>query len=317
MAKDTKSKTGLSPKREPSDMDVSVVSASEGASLAAGKADSKKPTAKKSGAKLKAQPAAQAAGKKSSKTAKIPSDAVSSEASSESEDATAKATQVCKHSKHSSAKALASVRNDTAGKGTRTSLPGKKALAAEVSIADMNRHAAHVEFLAITLFKELNSIHNLGEPWEKRLRLAARFHDIGWRGGRSGHHKASMHIIEKENLGIDETDRPFVALLARYHRKAWPSQKHKRFAALSHDDRAAVRKLAAILRIADGLDYTREGAVKGLTLEVRETKSGKKRAVLSLACTEEAPLEVARALKKGDLFEEVFSMELRISCSNQ
>lgn len=184
-------------------------------------------------------------------------------------------------------------------------------------VEEQNRHAAQVEFLAGVLFRELGSMHNLGPSWERRLLLGARFHDIGWKEGGKGHHKASMRILEKEDLGLDQEDRPFVALLARYHRKAWPSLRHKRFAALCGDDRAAVRTLAAILRVADGLDYTHKNVVKGLALRIRETKSGKRRAVITLTCDSDASVEIARALKKGDLFEDVFHMELRISCPHQ
>lgn len=315
MAKDTKSKTRRSSKQESSDAEVSVMSTGEMAHPATSKKNSKKSTTKKSAAKLKSQPDVQLAGKKSSKTAKTVSATVFSDTSLGSEDATGKTTLVCKQAKRSPVKTPVS--GPEAGKVMHMSGPEKDASATETLNADINRHVAHVESLAMSLFKELASIHNLGEPWERRLRLAARFHDIGWREGRSGHHKASMRIIEKENLGIDEIDRPFVALLARYHRKAWPSLKHKRFAMLSCEEQVAVRKLAAILRIADGLDYTHEGRIKALAFEVRETRSGKKRAVLSLTCAEDTTVEVARALKKGDLFEDIFSMELRISCPNQ
>ena len=184
-------------------------------------------------------------------------------------------------------------------------------------LADQNRHAAQVEFLAATLFRELAAMHNLDATWERRLRLAARFHDLGWKDGRKGHHKASMRIIEHEDLGISPSDRPFVALLARYHRKAWPSLKHKRFAALCSDDRTAVRTLAAILRVADALDYSHGNTVRELALRFRESKKGKRRAAITLMCAGDATAEIARALEKGDLFEDVFHMELRISCQDQ
>lgn len=75
----------------------------------------------------------------------------------------------------------------------------------------------------------------------------------------------------------DETERSLVALLARYHRRAWPSPRHRRFAALGKDDRKCVRRLAALLRLADALDYSRQGLVEDISARI-----GKKRVELCL-----------------------------------
>jgi exopolyphosphatase/guanosine-5'-triphosphate,3'-diphosphate pyrophosphatase len=58
-----------------------------------------------------------------------------------------------------------------------------------------------------------------------------------------------------------------IANVARYHRGAPPKKKHRNFGALDRDLRARVRRLSAILRIADGFDRGHTGAVQ--TLRVR------------------------------------------------
>lgn len=325
MATDTKDNTGLSPKQEPAGADAPAADANKTASSKATQASPKKTSAKpesRSGAARPAKAASKTASTgASSKTAKradpnktekanaVPAASPAPVKSSAAKTAAKKTSPASKNEKTVAAAAQVSapIRDNTSEKNTYATMPE----------TDLSKHTAQVEFLAITLFRELASMHNLGETWEKRLRLAARFHDLGWREGREGHHKASMRIIEKEDLGIAEADRPFVALLARYHRKAWPSLKHKRFAALCGDDRAAVRALAAILRVADGLDYTHGNVIKTLALRIRESKNGKRRAVITLTSEGDASAEIARALKKGDLFEDVFHMELRVSCPNQ
>ena len=104
------------------------------------------------------------------------------------------------------------------------------------------------------------------------VRLAALLHDIGFAEGRRKHHKISMRRIETDTtLGIADKDRPLVALLARYHRKAWPSQKHRRFADLSGKKRDAICKAAALLRIADGLDYRHLGNIQDVSVEVTDS----------------------------------------------
>lgn len=171
-------------------------------------------------------------------------------------------------------------------------------------------HGRHVAFLADRLFDELAELHGLGKKWRRRLHLAALLHDIGFAEGRRKHHKISMHRIETDTtLGIADKDRPLVALLARYHRKAWPSQKHKRFADLSGKKRDAICKAAALLRIADGLDYRHLGNIQDVSVEVADSAIR-----LQLrSCGECAP-EQARAVKKGDLLEHLTERTLECTC---
>lgn len=144
-------------------------------------------------------------------------------------------------------------------------------------------HGRQVERLAAALFRELAPLHRLDGVWEARLCAAARLHDIGWVEGRKKHHKTSMRLIETDPALVpDEAERPLVALLARYHRRAWPSRRHRRFAALSKEDRKCVLRLAALLRLADALDYSRQGLVESLSARI-----GKKR--LSCACGPRLP----------------------------
>ncbi|MDM8217138.1 HD domain-containing protein [Desulfovibrio piger] len=171
-------------------------------------------------------------------------------------------------------------------------------------------HGRHVAFLADRLFDELAELHGLGKKWRRRLHLAALLHDIGFAEGRRKHHKISMRRIETDTtLGIADKDRPLVALLARYHRKAWPSQKHKRFADLSGKKRDAICKAAALLRIADGLDYRHLGNIQDVSAEVTDNAIR-----LQLRSCGECGPEQARAVKKGDLLEHLTERTLECTC---
>ena len=171
-------------------------------------------------------------------------------------------------------------------------------------------HGRHVAFLADRLFDELAPLHGLGKGWRRRLHQAALLHDIGFAEGRKGHHKTSMRKIDADRtLDLADKDRPLVALLARYHRKAWPSLKHRRFAALSGKKREAVRTAAALLRIADGLDYRHLGNIQDITAEITESAVR----LYLRTCGECAP-ERARALKKGDLLEHLTGRALECIC---
>ena len=74
---------------------------------------------------------------------------------------------------------------------------------------------------------------------------------------------------------------------------------------MSGRQRDKVSRLAALLRIADGLDREHAGAVK-VDLRVGEGRHGDHRGERSL------DLGTAAALKKADLFQEVFGLKVAI-----
>ncbi len=174
-------------------------------------------------------------------------------------------------------------------------------------------HGRHVAELALSLFEALSGRLGLDMHWARVLAQAALWHDLGFAvGGRRRHHKRSMEIIEGNgclslSFGLEESDRALTALLARYHRRAWPSMKHRRFAALNKEERRALSAAASLLRIADALDYRHKGAVE-------EVRVGLRRHAVRMVCfgTEPCGRECRRALKKGDLFESLYGGRLEV-----
>ena len=174
-------------------------------------------------------------------------------------------------------------------------------------------HGRHVAALSLFLFEALSRRFELDIRWARLLAQAALWHDLGFAaGGRRRHHKRSMEIIEGNDrlslsFGLEDSDRSLVALLARYHRRAWPGMKHRRFAALSREERRSLCACAALLRVADGLDYRHRGAVEELRVTLR-------RRSVHLLCfgAESCRKECRRALKKGDLLERLYGGRLDI-----
>lgn len=169
-------------------------------------------------------------------------------------------------------------------------------------------HTNQVTRLALRLFDELESLHCLGLEERFWLRCGALLHDIGWIEGQRGHHKTALRITLDTPLPpFDERERLIIGSIARYHRKALPSEMHEHFAALALDDQHVVRVLAALLRVADGLDRTHWGVVEDLWCAVSREQ-------VIVRCAVSAPAEVERqaALDKGELLEEVFGRLLVI-----
>ena len=116
-------------------------------------------------------------------------------------------------------------------------------------------HSLQVARLAAQLFDQLCPLHHLGREERSLLEAAAQLHDTGFLVSHSQHHKHSYYLIRNsELLGFTEDEKELIANIARYHRKSFPEMKHQQFAALSKKDQRTVRILAAILRVADGLE---------------------------------------------------------------
>jgi exopolyphosphatase/guanosine-5'-triphosphate,3'-diphosphate pyrophosphatase len=126
-------------------------------------------------------------------------------------------------------------------------------------------HAEQVRRLSLRLFDAIGA--RLGCTPEDRLTLAdaALVHDIGYHISYERHHKHSYHLLmHAELLGLSPEEQIVIANVARYHRGAVPKKRQGNFGALDKQLRRRIRRLAAILRIADGLDRGHVGAVKDI-----------------------------------------------------
>ncbi len=123
-------------------------------------------------------------------------------------------------------------------------------------------HSEHVQKLALQLFDAIGQ--RLGaKPEERRLLAdAALLHDIGYHISYDQHNKHSYHLIEHaELLGMTPADQIIVANVARYHRGAEPRKKQRNYAGLDKPMRRTIKRLSAILRVADGFDRGHASAV--------------------------------------------------------
>ena len=170
-------------------------------------------------------------------------------------------------------------------------------------------HTHQVTKLALKLFDELQIIHNLGNQERFWLHAAGLLHDIGWIEGQKGHHKTALRtILSAKSLPYGNRERLIIGSIARYHRGALPKKKHSHFAALNPQQRRVVSTLAAILRVADGLDRTHQNLIKDLSCETTPER-------ILVRCSVNQPAEIERmfALKKGQqLLEKVMERELVI-----
>jgi exopolyphosphatase/guanosine-5'-triphosphate,3'-diphosphate pyrophosphatase len=170
-------------------------------------------------------------------------------------------------------------------------------------------HAHHVSQLALNLFYQLQDLHQLPDKYASVLNAAALLHDIGLFIAGPKHHKHSYYLIKSSGMkSFNKLDLELVANTARYHRKAHPSPKHLGFSQLAPSNQDVVRKLSALLRVADALDFRREQRVEAVSCAVG------KNITLTITAIAQANVsdEIDRALKKGKLIEEVFNLKLSL-----
>ncbi len=169
-------------------------------------------------------------------------------------------------------------------------------------------HIQQATQLALRLYDELQPLHRLGPDERFWLRCGALLHDIGKPQGNKDHHKAALDMILKApDLPFEDRERKIIGLIARYHRSAWPKEKHNHFVSLPAVLQRKVTILSSILRVADGLDSPRRGNV----IDLKAYFSAED---ITIRCQvrQQAKKERKRALGKGELMEFAFDRDLYI-----
>jgi exopolyphosphatase/guanosine-5'-triphosphate,3'-diphosphate pyrophosphatase len=164
-------------------------------------------------------------------------------------------------------------------------------------------HAQQVARLATRLFDLTAPVHNLGAREREWLEYAALLHDVGYSIHFERHHKHSLYLISTAGLdAFDPREIEIVAHVARYHRGGLPKKRHAAFAALRPWQQETVRRLAALLRLANALDRTHAARVVDLHASLVRGK----RAAIEVLSPFDVGLELAAARRAADLFEKQF-----------
>lgn len=185
-------------------------------------------------------------------------------------------------------------------------------------------HSEHVALLAGTVFDQCVDAHEghapgtqsagilpgLGSlPHERALLIAAAIlHDVGTLVEYRRHHRHSARIIRHEGIpSCMSRQVELIAQIARYHRRASPDERHPRFAALTPEEQGLVRRLAAILRLADGLDRPHSQTVH----EVR-VSLGEGHARIEIEGAGDLRAEMGGALRKITLLERTLGVPVAV-----
>ncbi len=170
-------------------------------------------------------------------------------------------------------------------------------------------HANNVARNALELFDTLNSIHGLDTEMRKLVEIAALVHDAGVATDFENHHKAGRNILLLHPpLEIPEKFRPVVAWTSFLHKKSVGKEKieklkGKDFGKMPEELQDLTLKVAALIRLADALDYSRMESRLGKTIF-------KKKFVIFYIEGQGAAIDAERMDKKSDLWHLLYDTKL-------
>jgi exopolyphosphatase/guanosine-5'-triphosphate,3'-diphosphate pyrophosphatase len=171
-------------------------------------------------------------------------------------------------------------------------------------------HGEHVRLLARQLFHQLRDVHGVPDDKGVLLEVAALLHDVGEVVNQRGHHKHSEYMIRWGRIpGLDDTGREMVALMARCHRKDPARAKELiNASSLPKELRGQLRKMTALLRLADSLDSDHRSRVE----QVVATRMGNS-IVLDLVVRDGPSRDDANLTRKADLLRDELGLDVRVT----
>jgi exopolyphosphatase/guanosine-5'-triphosphate,3'-diphosphate pyrophosphatase len=174
------------------------------------------------------------------------------------------------------------------------------------------RHSDHVARLTLEMFDDLATagLHG-GDAAERELVwAAAELHDIGMAVDYDDHHKHSRYLILSSGLpGFSPREAAIIAEMVRYHRKGTPAFGDDLAPLVSPGDREILTRGAALLRLAEGLERSRDQSVRSVAMSV----DGAPAVQLVLDADGDVPVARWAAEREVDLFRRAFDRALEIT----
>jgi CHAD domain-containing protein len=173
--------------------------------------------------------------------------------------------------------------------------------AAKVDLA----HARRVSSVSLQLFHIMELSYRLPSNLVSTLQTAAFLHNLGMAIDQANHHLAGRDILQHVQLrGFSKSQQRAIACLVRFHRKRVRSEEEPLFTKLTPAWRQRTLQLAAILRVADGLDFSQTQST-----QIINSVSSPEAIQLNLTGSQ-ASTDGRRAKRKSDLWETVFHIPL-------
>lgn len=168
-------------------------------------------------------------------------------------------------------------------------------------------HARHVADLSLALFDAVRARYDLPAGARPLVELGGLLHNVGLATDPADHHLVGRDIVLRHAIGgLGQGARAILACMVAFHRKKVRAKQEPVYLSLGKSGRALALRLAAILRVGDGLDYSLSHSTRLAGLEPAEG---------GLRLRLEGPHAAgdgARAVAKADLWARVFGEALLV-----
>jgi exopolyphosphatase / guanosine-5'-triphosphate,3'-diphosphate pyrophosphatase len=173
-------------------------------------------------------------------------------------------------------------------------------------------HVRRVAALSRDVFDGLAAagLHDYGDAERELLWAGCVLHDIGTAIDYEYHHRHSHYLILNAGLpGFDPRELLLIGLIARYHRKGDPDASELNGLARPDDDERLLL-LCAIIRLAEQLERSRDGAIRGVGVA---TANGRVTLAPDADPARDATVPIWAARQNSDLLEQVLDREVEIA----
>jgi exopolyphosphatase/guanosine-5'-triphosphate,3'-diphosphate pyrophosphatase len=174
-------------------------------------------------------------------------------------------------------------------------------------------HSRHVAKLAAEIYAGLCELYDLPAGDRRLVEAAARMQDVGYLISYEGHHKHSYHLILHSRLqAFRPEELELIANVARYHRGSDPKNKHDNYSSLTEGDQQRVCQMAAVLRVAGGLDRSHNQIVRGM-----QVVGSPGQIELIVQASEYPEVDIWACRRRAGLFEKIFDAQLTVKWAGQ
>jgi len=172
------------------------------------------------------------------------------------------------------------------------------------------KHNEQVYNLAMLLFKQLRVLHKLPRGYVKVLRVASYMHDAGKRINYKNHAKLAYSVIVNSDIfGISHRELVLAAFVASLHKGGDISMaewvKYKDI--LVDEDIDAVKKLGAILRLAESFDHTKSNVINDISCDILGDS-----VIMKTITSGDNSYELEKAQEGAKEFEKYFNKKIEI-----
>ncbi len=172
-------------------------------------------------------------------------------------------------------------------------------------------HPYEVRRLSMMIFDGVNeTLKEMSNRERELLENAALLHDIGYFIDSKSHHKHSQKLILDNGLDkFEKREIELISCICRYHRGSLPDKReHVVYCDFNKKERKLVKRLAGILKIADGLDRAHVNLIKKIRINYDQLNNITE-FYLTPNNNEYIP-DITYGIRKKDLFEIGFKTQV-------